>query len=121
MQQNDLQKEWARYKYLIMSKDQMLYLKLRSMFKNPVEKQQFYIQISQARALPFSQKDEINAFSHIWGYFKSQATAAEKNNYLTILNDFNVTTAKQFLYDLALKYQNQYILASYYFDINNIK
>ena len=75
-----LEKEWARYKYWVMSKSQKAYNEIRSLFRNNKELSvfEFYSVIDNLRAEPFSLKDESNTLLHIWGYFKNIALLKEK-------------------------------------------
>ena len=42
--------------------------------------------IDQALALPENPGQVVNAFQHIWGYFKKKATASEKEKFMAQLD-----------------------------------
>lgn len=62
-----------------------------------------------------SRANVVNAYLHIFGYFKKELSKEEKDNFLAILNDYQrnridgVAVGKM-LGDYAMKYERQYIL-----------
>lgn len=117
-----LEKEWARYKYLVMSFSIKDYNSLRHMFKgnptvNPVN---FYELIDHAIQRDPNIGNQINAMDHIWGYFKKKCTESEKQSYLRQREKFSEALIgskglNSFLNKMAVKYQADYLLDSYYF------
>ena len=64
--------------------------------------------------------NSINAAQHIWGYFKEIATEKEKAVFLKSIEKFNqdqtsISTIKSNLWKMAIKYNRDYLLNSYYF------
>ncbi len=117
-----LEIEWKRYKYLVLERSPAIYKKIRVLLNNkeeyPVE--QFYQLIDESLEIPVTQNHFINAASHVFGYFKKTASTEEKSIYANYLDylDMSPTVMKEFkhfLYQLALKYHEQYLIDSHYF------
>lgn len=117
-----LEAEWRRYKYKILEMDPEGYRNIRNLLKDksayPVIA--FYEIIDRSLTCPLEPGNQINAASHIYGYFKTKATEGEKQSYLTYLgqltaDNLDVRTIKGFLWDLTLKYQEIYLYDSLYF------
>ena len=69
--------------------------------------------INQAVALPEHRGQVCNAFQHVWGYFKKKASPAEKENFMLLLERYQVGQVKQEVLveavkDLLRKYPNPY-------------
>ena len=70
---------WAANKYLVLSHSNKIYLEIRNYLKNEeVSLDQVQAYIDQALDLPENPGQVVNAFQHIWGYFKKKATASER-------------------------------------------
>jgi UV DNA damage endonuclease len=119
---SDLEKEWARYKYNILEHDPNLYKDIRVLLKDkkayPVI--EFYSLIDQALTKEPTEGTRINAASHVWGYFKDVATEKEHKKYLSYIESFkketySINAIKGLLLKLAVKYDSEYLLESYYF------
>lgn len=118
-----LEEEWGRYKYAVLEKSQRLYNEARQLLKDkksyPAE--EFYRIMESAAALPDEPKQALNAVLHVWGYFKNKADESEKKDFKRRLDrlgsgDHNaLTQIRNFLFRLASKYQDEYLLRSYYF------
>ncbi|MEG0474077.1 MAG: UV DNA damage repair endonuclease UvsE [Carnobacterium sp.] len=117
-----LEKEWARYKYNILEHDPNRYQEIRSLLKvkegYPVI--EFYALIDQALTIEPSQGTQINAASHVWGYFKDEATENEKKKYASYIESlkkgtYSIKAVKNLLLKMAVKYESDYLLNSYYF------
>ncbi|MEG0748469.1 MAG: UV DNA damage repair endonuclease UvsE [Carnobacterium sp.] len=117
-----LEKEWARYKYNILEHDPNRYQEIRSLLKGkegyPVI--EFYALIDQALTIEPSQGTQINAASHVWGYFKDEATENEKKKYASYIESlkkgtYSIKAVKNLLLKMAVKYESDYLLNSYYF------
>lgn len=113
-----IEKEWARYKYFVLSKSQKLYLEIRDLLKNKLNLKiiEFYKIIEKAYDLPYNESNFINSIDHIWGYFKDICTETEKKKYLRLKED-KKSIIKNFLLKLADKYNIEYLLNSYFFYI----
>lgn len=117
-----LELEWARYKYLILEKDQRTYNKIRELLKDkdsyPVR--ELYEMIDYALSLDESKKDVVNAALHVWGYFKRDATEKEKLRFMKLIADYEegqntVSRFKKMLLQLSQVHNTEYLLNSYYF------
>lgn len=117
-----LEKEWGRYKYAILEKSPAVYQSIRTLLKDkevyPV--QEFYRLIDTAFAEEPHPGYAENAVAHVWGYFKKQATEAERRQYEKNLSNYRNGTGtlailKRQLFKLAEKYESDYLLQSLYF------
>ena len=81
---------WAANKYLVLSHSNKIYLEIRNYLKNDeVSLEQVQAYIDQALDLPENPGQVVNAFQHIWGYFKKKATASEKESKSVTVNSDN--------------------------------
>ncbi len=120
---SEAEKEWGRYKYLVLGRSQKAYLAIRELLKDrqhfsPLG---FYQLIDDALLLSENPASEVNALEHVWGYFKKQANDKEKSQFKTALSAYQTGTLplsrlKSLLKKLAVKYDEQYLLSSYYFN-----
>jgi UV DNA damage endonuclease len=117
-----IEKEWARYKYLVLSHSHKNYLKIRGLLRDNeiISALDFYEIIDQSLMITSTQNDEINAAQHVWGYFKKSAMQAEKEKMSKLMADYTkgkigINSAKRFLQKLALKYNETYLKDNYYF------
>ncbi|WP_368645049.1 UV DNA damage repair endonuclease UvsE [Alkalibacterium putridalgicola] len=120
----DLEKEWSRYKYTVLERSPEIYASIRNLLKDkssyPVI--QFYRLIEAALSQDIDMNKAINSLDHVWGYLNKQATAKEKERYRKYKADIleepkNLDRVKRFLYKLALKYNEAYLLGSLYFEL----
>ena len=118
----NLEQEWARYKYHILEHSANSYQAIRQLLrdKTAYPALPMYSLIENASQLPIETGGAVNAAQHVWGYFKDTATGAEKTRYQTLITAFTageteLITLKNHLYRLAVKYQEAYLLNSYYF------
>lgn len=119
-----LEEEWSLYKYKILELSAQSYKSIRELLKlkreYPVT--EFYDLIDKSLELPLDPMNARNAALHVWGYFKDKAQDKEKIKFFRSLNDYcdgkiKTPTYKTLLYDLAVKYQQEYLVKSYYFFI----
>ncbi len=117
-----LEAEWSKYKYNILEHSPSNYNKIRKLLKDkssyPIV--EFYKLIDQALGVKATVGNSINSAQHIWGYFKSLATEAEEDKFTRYLKNYNkgsitINPIKRFLFQLAIKYDERYLLNSYYF------
>ncbi len=120
-----LEKEWGRYKYLVLSHSQKYYQAIRSLLKDkstyPVVP--FYSLIEEALEIKPEKNTELNALDHVWGHLKEKVSEKEKATFQKMkeqwLEDKITTTRlKSWLKRLATKYEEQYLLQSLYFFID---
>ena len=109
------QQLWARNKYLVLSHSSNIYNEIRQYLKNE-EVEGSYVQnlIDRACQIPEHRGQVCNAFQHIWGYFKKQATDNERKDYMLLLNSYRFGQAsKEDLItktrDLLDRYPNTYL------------
>ena len=70
---------WAANKYLVLSHSNKIYLEIRNYLKNEeVSLAQVQAYIDQALDLPENPGQVVNAFQHIWGYFKKKGDCQRK-------------------------------------------
>ena len=119
-----LEKEWANYKYTILEHSPKHYQEIRSLLKdknsNPVY--DFYRLVEEAMELEPARGHVINAFQHVWGYFKEEASEPEKVKFLKELTKYELgeigpDRVKRYLEKLLDHYPNTYLSQSYYFSI----
>ena len=117
-----LEREWARYKYRVLEHDQAIYQRIRKLLNNKdaYPAVPFYQLVEQAEDTPPSAGSFRNAAQHVWGYMANEATQRERATFATLMERFSrgETTGaavKKRLYALAEKYEQPYLLQSYYF------
>ena len=117
----ELEKEWARYKYLVLEHSPAIYQEIRELLKNkqayPV--MEFYSLIDRALTREITPGHAVNAAQHIWGYFsqgESEKTKAKVEKQITqIANGGQTGSLKKTLWRLAQENQQSYLLQSLYF------
>ncbi len=121
---NELEKEWSRYKYSVLEKSHKIYLEIRELLKEKekVSPVVFYEYIEKALEQNPDTKNFINAANHVWGYFKDKASIIEKKKFLEYIKKYGKDEVKpdnikKYLNKLALKYNEEYLINSYYFDL----
>ncbi|MBP7175405.1 MAG: UV DNA damage repair endonuclease UvsE [Thermoclostridium sp.] len=116
-----LENEWAHYKYSVLERSAEHYNAIRKLLKdkNTYPAIEMYHLIEDALRTPLEKGNAINAAQHVWGYFKDKASTTEKRRFQDVLhklewgnNDNNYV--KSTLFAMANKYQEQYLLNSYY-------
>ncbi len=117
-----LELEWARYKYSVLEKSPKIYGEIRQLLKDKdaYPALTLYDMLAKAAASPFVAGYALTAAEHVWGYFKDQATAAERRRFDEALRKFSenesaLPALKRLLFRLAEKYHQAYLLQSYYF------
>jgi len=117
-----LELEWSRYKYSVLENSPAIYLEIRKLLNNkqdyPVIR--FYNLIEEAMKTEKNKGNSVNAMQHVWGYFKDSASDTEKKRFLKLLQDLEKGQAasaavRSYLCRMALKYDEKYLLDSYYF------
>ena len=109
------QQLWARNKYLVLSHSSNIYNEIRQYLKNEeVEVSQVQEMIDRACQIPEHRGQVCNAFQHIWGYFKKKATAAERKDYMSLLDCYRLGQASKEdliakIRDLLELYPNAYL------------
>lgn len=122
--QHLLETEWGRYKYSVLERAPKEYQLIRELLKDKTGDLAvvFYQLVEQALAQPEDAGRAVNALEHVWGYFSDHATQAEARNYQTLRDAYlrgekQLLQIKRVLYRLSQKYQQDYLLGSYYFTL----
>lgn len=117
-----LEREWGRYKYLVMEKDLNAYRQIRRLLNDKTRYPvlEMFTQLEAALDKPTLRGNAINAASHVWGYFKNNATPQQAGRFRRALlrysdGEIRLDSLKTLLYRLAVEYQQEYLLSSYYF------
>jgi len=118
----ELEKEWSRYKYLVLESSPSLYQNIRTLLqkKDTYPAIPFYEMIEKAMQTEPSMGQTLNAIDHVWGYFTHLATENEKMRYKGLRDTVNtkkhgIKNLKSFLWMLTKQYQLDYLLHSYFF------
>lgn len=116
-----LEKEWGRYKYLVLEHSPKVYQEIRQLLKDkstyPVI--DFYRLIDEALMTPVKPGNAVNAAQHVWGYFKDSADentrlSFEKRITKASMGESTISI-KRLLWKLAEAQQQKYLLDSLYF------
>jgi UV DNA damage endonuclease len=117
-----LEEEWALYKYSVLERSPGHYQGIRNLLKEkdgyPVE--EFYRQIDEALRIEGTMGTLRNGIQHVWGYMKNLVTEEEKEVMAGQIRKWeegtlSLATLKKRLRILAEKYQQSYLIKSYYF------
>ena len=109
------QKYWAENKYFVLSKSQNIYNDTRKYLKSDkVSLGQVEAMVAKARDLGEDRGQVTNAASHIWGYFKDQASDIEKHAYKNLIRAYEngrieASDLIGFLKDMLRAYPNDYL------------
>ena len=119
-----LETEWAHYKYCILERSPEHYNAIRKLLKDKstYPAREMYQMIETSLRMPISRGNAINAAKHVWGYFKSKSSESEKSRFQKAmlkleLGETAVQPVKNILLTMARKYNEDYLLNSYYFHI----
>ncbi len=117
-----LEKEWGRYKYLVLERSQRTYRQIRQLLKDKTGHPavELFRLIESALSLSPERGSAANAAAHVWGYFKGAVTARQKEGFQQSLSDYiagkiGLEPVKRKLYAFAVEHQEDYLLESYYF------
>ncbi|MCI2774879.1 YbgA family protein [Staphylococcus petrasii] len=121
-----IEKLWREEKYHVLLHSQQSYNEIRELLKSSPSLQEVQLKIEEALSCEPTKGTVINAYDHMWGYFKNNATEAEKEQSKNLKNDFqnDVVTKNQlltFLKELAQKYNVTYLLESRILQLNKTK
>ncbi|KNY26844.1 UV DNA damage repair endonuclease UvsE [Pseudobacteroides cellulosolvens] len=120
----DIEEEWAKYKYFVLSRSAKVYQEVRELLKdkkvmNIIE---FYRKIELALHMPEDKGAEINAAQHVWGYLGKNCKEAEKRRFNRLIKDYTengkgLKSIKSHLLKCAEAQNVEYLKNSYYFFI----
>ncbi len=107
---------WAQHKYSVMARGYNYYRdikgELRGKKQFPLPEAEGLIEHIHCLMLkPVTEKALANVIDHLWGYFKRDATACERQVYLN-RSQAEPAELVAFIYGLALKYDCRYLLHS---------
>ena len=111
----DCEELWAKNKYYVLSKSHKEYLGIREYLKgNELDVSFLKEKIQKIKDMNESRKDFSNAVLHVWGYFKEDASAVEKQELFNILNEYvegknNQNAVIEYINSLLKKYPNEYL------------
>ena len=114
-QKSQCQQLWAQNKYLVLSHSSNIYNEIRQYLKNEeVEVSLVQEMIDRACQIPEHRGQVCNAFQHIWGYFKKQASIDERKDYILLLDLYRFGQASMEdliakTRDLLERYPNAYL------------
>lgn len=106
---------WAKNKYYVLSKSHKEYLGIREYLKgNELDVSFLKEKIQKIKDMNESRKDFSNAVIHVWGYFRKDASAIEKQELFDRLNEYmeersSQTVVIDYLNTLLKKYPNEYL------------
>jgi len=117
-----LEDEWSKYKYTILENSPNNYLEIRKLLKNKNEYPvaSFYNFIETSMETDITVGNSINSLLHVWGYFKNISEDKEKNSFYKSIEDYkqgkiSISAIKNKLWKMTVKYNQPYLLNSYYF------
>jgi len=117
-----LELEWSKYKYTVLENAPSDYVEIRKLLQNKNEYPaiSFYNLIEDAMKKEIVAGNSINTALHIWGYFKNVTSDKEKNGFLKSIESYKkgkitIKPIKNSLWKMAIKYNQSYLLDSYYF------
>lgn len=116
-----IEKEWSRYKYLILEHSPEVYHQINNMLKDksayPVK--EFYRLVDEALLTPIKSQNEISAAHTVWEKLEEFSDLDTKDmfvKYMTKLKSGNKTTRiKQFLFDVSVATRQSALINSLYF------
>lgn len=119
-----LEEEWGRYKYNVLEHSQSDYQKIRKLLKNKEEYPAlaFYTLLEETMDKTIDKGNAINSILHVWGYFKKKATLKEKEKFQEMIRLYEKDCLKKerlkkYLFQLAMKYHEDYLLHSLFFTL----
>lgn len=124
-ERKECEKIWSENKYFVLSKSQNIYREIREYLKRDEPKKEVLLDfIKKAERLSESRGQAINAFQHIWGYFKEIEDEKKKEEFFALLYDYKNERVEQerviqFLKELLKSYPNQYLQNSNIFTKGN--
>jgi len=106
---------WAKNKYYVLSKSHKEYLGIREYLKgNELDVSFLKEKIQKIKDMNESRKDFSNAVLHVWGYFRKDASAIEKQELFDRLNEYMEERSSRkvvidYVNTLLKKYPNEYL------------
>lgn len=117
-----LEQEWSRYKYSVLERSPQDYQAIRQLLKDKsaYPAAAFYGLVEDALFQPENAGYALNAAQHVWGYFKDVCSDGERQAFLALADGYRagalpLSRLKAWLGRMAVRHQDPYLLASYYF------
>lgn len=116
-EQIEIEALWSREKYRVMYFSQRHYDEIRGVLKRGTDLKRVEILIEEAVTLEPTKGSIINAYQHMWGYFKKYALLSERDTYINKMSAFENDEIEgkelmDFILQLAAKYEVNYLLKS---------
>lgn len=118
----ELEKEWARYKYLVLEHDPSIYQTIRRRLNDKSEAPvaEFYQLVDTALARAENIGYAINAYQHVAGYFKEHWDTKQKEMFQSLLDFYHNgkikrEVIKEHLKAEAFLHSIPYLTDSYFF------
>ncbi len=123
----EVEREWAAWKYLVMERSRATYDRIRAHLNAAGRTLDgeailaFHELVAGAMSQPPGNGGTVNALQHVWGYFKKTADEEERKSMAQAILRFSAGTlsrdaAVARLARMAVKYDDRYLLDSYFFD-----
>ena len=112
-----IEKLWREEKYNVLYHSQQHYNYIRELLKQSPTLNEVQLTINEALQTTPSNGSIINAYDHMWGYFKHKANEIEKNKSAQLKADFKQDNVQSkelliFIKYLADKYEVYYLQKS---------
>ncbi|MDT3959870.1 YbgA family protein [Staphylococcus kloosii] len=112
-----IERLWRTEKYRVLVHSKQHYDEIRELIKQDPSYTTVKDKINEALKITPTTGSMINAYDHMWGYFKNKATPNEKEQYLTLKQQFqdnqiDASQIQQFLKNMADAYEVQYLIES---------
>lgn len=112
-----IEKLWREEKYNVLYHSQQHYNYIRELLKQSPTLNEVQLTINEALQTTPSNGSIINAYDHMWGYFKHKANEIEKNKSAQLKADFKQDNVQSkelliFIKYLADKYKVSYLQKS---------
>ena len=108
---------WTRNKYLVLSVSQKEYRAITKAMAQGLSYDTCWDWLVKATSTPGEKGEVVNAYLHLWGYFKKKATGEEKDRFFTVLKDYEEGRVQKdeirtVIRQLLEKYPNEYLSQS---------
>lgn len=109
-----IEKSWRENKYLVMYHHQNSYNAIRELLKSEIDYSAYEDLLNKALEQVPTHGSKMNAYQHVYGYFKKVAQPEEKEKVLYLINQLETEEKRlnDYLYELARKYDMNYLLES---------
>ena len=89
----EIENEWERYKYFVLSRSESLYIKINHMVENgKVLPKDFYEMIEKVYLIKEDKNAEIDTANNIWKIIKNRCSISEKKRYIKLIEAYKNNT-----------------------------